>query len=266
MRAICAGIDAGSRTIKVALLEGCGLELVGWGISDQGPGQAARARELFARVLAESGVGRDEVSFVVATGYARNSVEGADTTVTEITCHARGVCHQAPEAATVIEIGGQDSKLLRLDGRGGVRDFAMNDRCAAGTGRFLEMVAERLEVGLEELGEMAGRSAEPATISSVCAVFAETEIIGLLAEGAAEEDIAAGVQQAIAERAASLAHGKVEEPVVFTGGVALVPGMERALAAALGTPVCVAADPQMTGAVGAAMLACERMRERAVAE
>jgi predicted CoA-substrate-specific enzyme activase len=156
---------------------------------------------------------------------------------------------------TVIDIGGQDSKLVRLDRNGRVRDFAMNDRCAAGTGRFLEVVADRLGLSLGDLGPTAAKSGRPAAISSMCVVFAETEIIGLLAGGRAREDIVAGVQTALASRIVALAGRKVEAPIVFTGGVARVSGMEAALQTALGQPVAIAPEPQMTGALGAALLA-----------
>jgi predicted CoA-substrate-specific enzyme activase len=179
----------------------------------------------------------------------------ADTTITEITCHAVGVRHLVPTAQTVIDIGGQDSKLVRLDANGKVRDFAMNDRCAAGTGRFLEVVADRLGLALGDLGPMAAQSRSPAAISSMCVVFAETEIIGLLAGGRAREDIVAGVQTAIASRIVAMAGRNVEAPIVFTGGVARISGMETALQTALGQPVAISPEPQMTGALGAALLA-----------
>ena len=257
---IVAGIDAGSRAIKVALLDADRLEVVGSGLMDQGVRQEALASQLFEQVLGEAGIGRADVARTVATGYARNIVAEADTTITEITCHACGVHHGVPEARTVIEIGGQDSKLLRLNGDGGVRDFAMNDRCAAGTGRFLEMAAQRLGVDLSGLGRMAARSQRPAAISSMCVVFAETEIIGLLASGTPHEDIVAGVQASIASRVAGMVGRGLVPPVVFTGGVALIPGMAEALQAALCMPVRVAPDPQMTGAVGAAILAARAVR------
>jgi predicted CoA-substrate-specific enzyme activase len=166
-----------------------------------------------------------------------------------------------PDAMTVIDIGGQDSKLMRLDGNGKVRDFAMNDRCAAGTGRFLEVVAGRLGVGLESLGRMAAKSGNPAAISSMCVVFAETEIIGLLASGTACEDIVAGVQAAIANRIIAMAGRNIDLPIIFTGGVALIPGMDTALESALGQTVTVSPDPQMTGALGAAILASGRFNK-----
>ena len=179
----------------------------------------------------------------------------ADKVVTEISCHARGVHHQAPEAMTVIDIGGQDSKVMRLEG-GTVRDFVMNDRCAAGTGRFLEVVAQRCGVALGDLGETARQAVKPASVSSMCVVFAETEIIGLVTSGEPPADIIALVQASIASRVASMAGRKVGDPIIFTGGVALIDGMAAALAAEIGHPVTPAANPQFTGVVGAAMLAC----------
>lgn len=252
---ICAGIDAGSRAIKVVLLDVERREVLATGVGPQGVHQDVLAMQVFEQALCRAGIGRSDVERIVATGYGRNLIRAADTAITEITCHAVGVRHLVPEARTVIDIGGQDSKVLRIDESGNVRDFEMNDRCAAGTGRFLEMVAERLNVRLEDLGCMARRSGEPATINSMCAVFAETEIVGLLASGVCPEDIAAGVQASICRRVAGMAGKMVEEPVVFTGGVARVPGMDKALAAELGRAVCVAPDPQMTGALGAAIIA-----------
>ncbi len=254
---IYAGIDAGSRTIKVVLLDGETGAVVAHALSDQGVEQAMLASSLFEGLLHKQGLARTAVKRVVATGYGRSAIDIADTTITEITCHARGVRHVMPQAATVIDIGGEDSKLIRLDKNGRVRDFAMNDRCAAGTGRFLEVVANRLQTSLQTLGEMASRSRKPAAISSMCVVFAETEIIGLLAAKATREDIVAGVQAAIAARVTGMAGRNVDSPIVFTGGVALVSGMKEALESALGNPVAVAPDPQMTGALGAALLAAE---------
>ncbi len=255
---ICAGIDAGSRTIKAVLLDSDTTRVVGQALADQGVEQASLAASLFDGLLRAHGLERADVARVVATGYGRTAIDIADTTITEITCHARGVGHIMPGAATVIDIGGEDSKLIRLDRHGKVRDFAMNDRCAAGTGRFLEVVANRLATNLQALGEMASHSHKPAAISSMCVVFAETEIIGLLAAQAKREDIVAGVQAAIAARVAGMAGRSVDAPIVFTGGVALVSGMKQALESALGKPVAPAPDPQMTGALGAALLAADR--------
>lgn len=255
---ICAGIDAGSRAIKIVLYDCDSDKAVASGVLDQGVEQDKLATCLFRRLLDEQGITRKDIRRIIATGYGRNIVRVADTTVTEITCHAVGVRYLVPEAMTVIDIGGQDSKLLRLNGEGTVRDFAMNDRCAAGTGRFLEVVAERLDVPLAGLGDLARRSARPAVISSMCVVFAETEIIGLLAAGTPREDIVAGVQGSLATRMGAMAGRKVDPPIIFTGGAALVPGMAEALQAVFKLPVTVAPDPQMTGALGAALLAARR--------
>jgi predicted CoA-substrate-specific enzyme activase len=252
---VYAGIDAGSRAIKVVLIGDDGSGIIAQGQVDQGVEQDKLACGFFEKVLADGGVGRSEVRRIVATGYGRGAISIADTTITEITCHAVGVRHLVPDVRTVIDIGGQDSKLVRLDRNGKVRDFAMNDRCAAGTGRFLEVVADRLGLSLGDLGPRAARSRSHAAISSMCVVFAETEIIGLLAGGRAREDIVAGVQTAIASRIVAMAGRNVESPIIFTGGVARISGMETALQTALGQPVAVSPEPQMTGALGAALLA-----------
>lgn len=252
---ITVGVDAGSRAIKIVLFDYVSGQVVAQGLADQGIEQSRLAEALFETILHEHRIDRSRVGRVVATGYGRNAIDFASNTVTEITCHAKGVCHLIPEAKTVIDIGGEDSKLICLDTDGKVRDFAMNDRCAAGTGRFLEVVAERLGTTLERLGAMAAASREPAAISSMCVVFAETEIIGLLAAGTPREDIVAGVQTAITGRVVGMAGRRIGTPIVFTGGVALVSGMKEALERAIEQPVTTAPDPQMTGALGAALLA-----------
>ena len=256
---ICAGIDAGSRTTKVVLFDCAGRDVLAAGVVDQGIEQDALAEALLDRLLRENVVRRRQVGMVVATGYGRKLLRVADTSITEITCQAWGVRRCVPEARTIIDIGGQDSKLLRLHTDGTVADFVMNDRCAAGTGRFLELLATRLGVRLSAVSDLAGRSLSPAVISSMCVVFAETEIIGLLASGVLPEDIAAGVQASLATRVAAMTGRKVEEPIVLTGGVALVPGMEAALTTAIGRPLTVAPQPQLTCALGAAVLAWQRL-------
>ncbi len=256
---IVAGVDAGARAIKVVLLDADTREVLASGVADQGVGPGRRAADLLGRVLSNGRLAGRNVVSTVATGYARNAVRDAGTTITEITCHARGVFHLLPEARTVVEIGGQDSKVLHLDGRGVVRDFAMNDRCAAGSGRFLEVLASRLGLSIQALGELTAQSREPVPINSTCVVFAETEITGLLATGAAPADIAAGVLAAIASRVATMIGGKLTPPVVLAGGVALIPGMASALEESLGNTISTAPEPQFTGALGAALLAAERV-------
>lgn len=259
---ITAGIDAGSRTIKVVVWDSTQGRILASGISDQGIEQSRLASGLFQSLLRKTGLEHSQVSAVVATGYGRNRIGLADTTITEITCHARGVHHLLPQARTIIEVGGQDSKVIWLEAGGRVRDFSMNDRCAAGTGRFLEVVASRLGIALSDLDETGRRSQSPALISNTCVVFAETEIIGLLAEATPVPDIIAGVYQAIAQRISALAGGVVLSPLVFTGGVALQPGVTRSLASNLSCEIQVCSQPQYTGALGAALLA-ERVQPRA---
>ena len=257
---ICAGIDAGSRATKVVLFDLEQSRILGSCIADQGMEQGRLAADLFELTCEKADVARGKIDGIVATGYGRNAVRFADTTITEITCHAQGVYHLTPEARTIIEIGGQDSKFIALEDSGRVRDFAMNDRCAAGSGRFLEVVAERLRVDLSTLGELSRNSQQPAIISNMCVVFAETEIVGLLAEGVPAANIAAGVQNAIALRVAALAGRSVPPPLCFTGGVALQSGMVRALETALSCAVFVSPLPQYTGALGAAILAGRQSR------
>jgi len=256
---ICVGVDVGSRTIKIVLLAPEQREPIAVGVVDQGIEQEQIALCLLDRLLAEQGLSRADVQSLVATGCGRKLMGMADAVVTEITCHAWGVHRLLPQARTVIEIGGQDSKLLRLGPDGAVADFIMNDRCAAGTGRFLELLAAQLGVRLAALGDLAAESRLPAIISNMCMVFAETEIIGLLGSGTRPADIVAGVQAAVASRVAAMAGHKLTPPIVFTGGVALIHGMDVALAQALNCPVSLAPRPQLTGALGAAVLAARRL-------
>ena len=251
-----AGIDAGSRAVKAVLIKkpGAGI-IIAKAVADQRPDQKKTIERLFRKLLADSAVKRSNITRIVATGYGRNLVSFADTTITEITCQAAGVHRLMPSAKTIIDIGGQDTKVIFLDSAGRVRDFAANDRCAAGTGRFLELLADRLNVSVASLGKLAKKSRRAVLINNTCAVFAETEIIGLLAAGISRYDIAAGVQKSIAERVASLAVRDAEPPLCFTGGVAVIPRMGRALAVALGRIVSVAPQPQFTCALGAAILA-----------
>jgi predicted CoA-substrate-specific enzyme activase len=255
---IGCGIDAGSRTMKVVLMEAADGRLIASGHADQIPDQARLADELLEETLTRAGAAPADIGWTVGTGYGRRLLARADTTVTEITCQARGLRSLVPEVRSIVDIGGQDSKVIFLDDRG-VRDFAMNDRCAAGTGQYLEMTARRLGLSLPEMGHLASFSRRPAVISSMCAVFAESEIVSLLASGAATEDIAAGVFLSIAKRIAALAGLRTEPPVIFTGGAALIPGISVFLAEALGRTLTIAPDPLMTAARGAALIACERM-------
>ncbi len=252
---ITAGIDAGSRAIKIVLYDAAERQVLARGRCDQGIRQAALAAGLLDEMLASRDLTRGAVEGIVATGYGRAAIEGAGRTVTEITCHARGAHASEPGIRTLIDIGGQDSKVIWLEPDGGVGDFIMNDRCAAGTGRFLELVAARLDASVGELGALAAGRSMPAPISNTCVVFAETEIVGLLASRADPRDIAAGVQKAVAARLSAMIGRRATPPIALTGGVALVPGMADALETAIGAPVSTAPDPEYTGALGAALLA-----------
>jgi len=255
------GVDVGSRACKAVLMDEAGV--VAHRVVDTGAAPKTTAETLIARMLAE--VGAAKAKAIVATGYGRVSLTGVDRTVTELSCHGRGAHFLNREVRTVIDIGGQDSKAIRIDAEGAMLDFAMNDRCAAGTGRFMEGVARVLETEVDGLGDMGGAAKAPCAINSMCAVFAESEVISLLSQGHGREDIAAGVLQALARRVASLARGVgVKAQVAFVGGAAKNIGLRQALSDSLGVElVAIDADPQIVGALGAALIAQEVAKELA---
>jgi len=256
---IACGIDVGARTAKVVLVDSATQRIVGKAIAEERIDQNQVSRRLLDQALEEAGARPDDVGRTIATGYGRERISLADDTVTEISCHARGVAATHPDARTIIEIGGQDSKVIKLNGDGRVRDFVMNDRCAAGTGRFFEIAAQILETDLEGFERLASQSLRPEIVSSMCVLFAESEMVGLLARGAAPADIAAGVHASVADRIAGMAGQRWEPPVVFTGGVALLRTMVEFLQTRLRCDLVVPQWPQFTGAYGAALIACERM-------
>jgi (R)-2-hydroxyacyl-CoA dehydratese activating ATPase len=259
LRMIYAGMDVGSRTIKVALFDATKQAIIAQTLRDQGLYQKGLTQDLYNQALGKAGLDRNKVVRTIATGCGRNAIDFADTTVTEITCQTAGVHHLHPDARTIVDIGGEDSKVIRLDDRGKVQDFAMNDRCAAGTGRFLEIVARRLEGEVNSIALAADHCSNPVAISNMCVVFAETEIIGLLASGTPIQDIIAGVQKSISTRIVSLVGKHARPPFYFTGGVALVPGMAQALSKALGQKITVSLNAQFTGALGAAIMASRQV-------
>ena len=251
---ITVGIDVGSISAKAAVVRDG--ELLGSGVILTGYNARHAGENVFADLLAKLGIGKDAVDWIVATGYGRNSVDFADKAVTEITCHAAGAHFQDPAVRCVIDIGGQDSKAIAMDTTGRVTDFAMNDKCAAGTGRFLEVMARALEVDLDAFGEMSLKADQPAAISSLCTVFAESEVISLIARGERRENIIAGIHESIGSRVIAMA-GRVgiTEPVMMTGGVAKNIGVVRALEKKLGKPIRVSTNAQVNGAIGAALIA-----------
>lgn len=253
-----AGLDVGSLTCDAVVLDEEGRVLSSV-VVPTGARTRAAAAAVLATALGQAGVCRDELSTLTATGYGRGNVEGATGTVTEITCHARGALHLLPETTTVVDVGGQDSKAIRVGVDGKVLDFAMNDKCAAGTGRFFEVVARALEMDLDDLGAAALKSSVALRLNATCTVFAESEIVGLVARGAAVADLASAVCRSAAERVALLARRVgVDGRVTLTGGVAWNAGFVAALEAELGIPVTVPDNPQIVGALGAALLGAGR--------
>ena len=248
-----AGVDVGSVAAKAVIFDPQSRSLLGKAVLPTGWNAREAGEKALATACADAG--GIAASRIVGTGYGRISLPFADKVVTEITCHARGAVHLFPGTGVVLDIGGQDSKVISTAPDGSVQDFLMNDKCAAGTGRFLQVLSGILGMELAELGEAAGRG-KPAAISSMCAVFAETEIIGLLARGTPPADIAAGVFRSIARRMRGLAariplHGEC----TFTGGLATSPSFSRLLSEELGVPVNVPEYPQLVGAIGAALIA-----------
>jgi len=251
---LTAGIDIGSITAKAALVEDGKIR--GTKIIFTGYNAEAAGMKVYEELLSEAGLDKSAVSKIVSTGYGRNSVKFADKTFTEIMAHAAGAHFLNPAIRTVIDIGGQDSKAVALDEKGKVKNFVMNDKCAAGTGRFLEVMARALEVDLDEFGAMSLTSSMPAKISSLCTVFAESEVISLIARGEKRPDIIAGIHESIAARVSSmLARIGVTEPVMITGGVARNSGVVDALARKLEVSIAVSPYAQVNGAIGAAILA-----------
>jgi len=253
------GIDIGAVSAKAVVVDR-GATLC-HAVMDTGPNVRLIADKVLKIVLDKAGIALDDLEGIVATGYGRISVPFADKTVTEITCHARGVHHLLPEAKTIIDIGGQDSKAISVGETGNVTDFVMNDKCAAGSGRFLEVMARALELGLDEMASMGLVSDSPCRISSVCTVFAESEVVSLRAEGKATKDIVAGIHRSIARRVATmLSQIDHDGAMVLTGGVAKNRGVIEAMEDELKASVRIPENPQITGALGAALIASDGLR------
>ena len=253
-----AGVDVGSTQTKAVVLSG-DRRIVGRALIDTGAYVTQAAERAFQQAVASAGIASEEVVYVVGTGYGRYKVTFGNTQITEISCHARGANFLYPRTRTVIDMGGQDAKGIHVDENGGVKDFVMNDKCAAGTGRFLSNAAETVGIALEEIGPLSLRAKKPVRLSTVCAVFVESDIMSYLAEGKSVEDILGGVHSAIAARTVALVRRVGIEPeVTFTGGVSRNVGMVRALEEKLGLPVNVGEDSHFIGAIGAALFALER--------
>jgi predicted CoA-substrate-specific enzyme activase len=264
--AAVAGVDIGSLTAKVVILDE-NRQILAYHVLAQGIVDVNAARACLEAALEKAGLAPGDLSRVVTTGYGRELVRFGDKSITEITCHARGAHFLLPELRTLIDIGGQDSKVIALDSRGLVLDFAMNDKCAAGTGRFLEAMARALGVELSEMGDLALTSREPAHVSSLCTVFAESEIISLAASGRSKVDILAGVHESIGRRMVSMVRRVGVRPKVgMSGGVAKNPGVVRVLERLLGTPIVIPPEPQIVGALGAALFALDETASESLPE
>jgi len=252
------GVDIGSTSSKAILVED-GCRVLAKGVVPLGTGTAGPMR-IYRQVLEQGGVRREDIAYLTVTGYGRLTFSEADDQVSEVSCHGKGIRFLFPGVHTVIDIGGQDAKVMRLNPRGGLSNFVMNDKCAAGTGRFLDVMARVLDVEVNQLGAISARSSHPLSISNVCTVFAESEVISHLASGAAIEDIIAGIHLSVARRTAAMAMRiGVEDQVSMSGGVALNEGIVRAMQAELKRPILVHKDTQLAGAYGAAILAYEKV-------
>ncbi len=255
------GIDVGSLSCDAVVVDADGKR-VSWSVVPTGARNVEAVQRARTEALRDAGIADDQIGAMVATGYGRNRVEGRLAAVTEITCHARGIRELIPGAQVLVDIGGQDSKSIRLDDNGNVSDFAMNDKCAAGTGRFLDAMARALEVELADFGDLDSRSTTDLTLSSMCTVFAESEVVSLVAEGAGVSDIVRGLHRAIAARTRGLVKRVVSNAsgmkVAMSGGVARNPGVVRAVGEAVGCEIQVPDEPDTVGALGAALIARER--------
>jgi len=253
-RRIVAGVDVGAATAKAVILNDNNVlasSVIPTGFSAAGAGEAVTKE-----ALEKAGLAMGDLEYIVSTGYGRRAITFANKVLTEIICHAAGVSWLMTEARTIIDIGGQDSKVIGLDDNGNVTNFVMNDKCAAGTGRFLEVMAGVLGVKISEMGPVSLLGQDPCQISSTCTVFAESEMVSLRAEGRNREDIIAGIHKALARRVAIMgAPVGFKKEVVFTGGVAKNVGIKKALEDELGLEILIPEEPQIVGALGAALLA-----------
>jgi len=249
------GIDVGSVSTEVVILNSKSNKIESYMIIPTGSDSKNAARKAFGDSLRKAGIKSNEIKTIVATGYGRINIPFAGKNITEISCHARGAISTFPDLKTVIDIGGQDSKVIKLED-GNPIDFLMNDKCAAGTGRFLEVMAKALEINLEEFAHIFIKTSDKVDITSTCTVFAESEIVSLIGHGVDKNKIIKGLIYSIADRITSMVERVgLEEPVCMTGGVAKNLGVVKALEEKLGVKINIPDEPQITGALGAAYLA-----------
>lgn len=258
--AYAAGVDVGSTQTKAVLIDE-NENIVGRSLTDTGANVIEAAQHAFEVAMEDAGVEEEEVEYVVGTGYGRYKVTFGNTQVTEISCHGRGAVHMFPNTRTVIDMGGQDTKAIRVEPSGEIDEFCMNDKCAAGTGRFLGAASAALEIPLPDLGPMALTAERAVKISTTCTVFAESEILSWLGRGRKVEEILLGVHQSIASRSVGLLRRVGIEPeITFTGGVAKNTGMIATLEALIGHKLNVSPDSHYMGALGAALFGFDHIR------
>jgi predicted CoA-substrate-specific enzyme activase len=259
-----AGVDIGSVTTKAVIINEKD-KILAFSLIPTSYDRKKSGAEVLSLALGKIQQPENSIKYIVSTGYGRRAFNSSGKVLPEIICHAKGTKFLVPTVRTIIDIGGQDSKVMELDENGGIVRFEMNDKCAAGTGRFLEVLTERiLNLPLDELGSLALKSKQGCTLSSVCTVFAESEIISLLSEHKAKEDIAYGISKAIARRVIGMGSGgqiNYKEPIVFSGGVAKNIGVVKAIEEELGKKVVALEEPQITAALGAAIFAKEHTQK-----
>ena len=258
--ALSAGVDVGSTQTKAVIINE-GLEIVGRSLIDTGANVVQAAEKSYLNALNDSGRREEEVTYVIGTGYGRYKVTFGDTQVTEISCHGRGAVHMFPDTRTVLDMGGQDTKAIAVSETGEIVDFCMNDKCAAGTGRFLGAASMALDIPLDELGVTALKSEKPVKISTTCTVFAESEVLSWLGKGKKIEDILLGVHKSISSRSISLLRRVgLNQQITFTGGVAKNIGMVEVLNENIGKELNVSNESHFMGALGAALFAMDHIK------
>lgn len=252
------GIDIGSTASKSVILKN-GEEIISKAVINVGAGTSGPSR-VIEEVTKQVGLKREDIHYILATGYGRNSLEEwSDQQMSELSCHAKGAWYLFPNVKTVIDIGGQDAKVLKVGPKGTLINFVMNDKCAAGTGRFLDVMAKILEVEVGDLQTLSAESTKEVSISSTCTVFAESEVISQLAKGTDRKDIIKGIHRAVASRVGGLAKRiGIEEDLCMTGGVALNGGVVSCLSDELGYEVKTSPLTQYTGSIGAALFAYQK--------
>ena len=250
---LVAGVDVGAATAKTAIvLDG---KVLSWAVQPTGDYVEKAAMEVTLNALNKAGYSMDDLDYCCSTGYGRRAVHFSQKAISEIICHAKGVNYFYPDVRTIIDIGGQDSKVISVNPGGMVDDFVMNDKCAAGTGRFLEVMADVLRLTVDQMGPEALKSSNPSMINSTCTIFAESEMISLRAQKTPREDIIAGLHRAVSRRVGILGRQVgYKEQIAFTGGVALNTGIIHFLEEFLKTELVIPDPPQIMGAIGAALL------------